>query len=236
MKHITQSIAIGKLIAHPGNANVMGESIFKKLVRNIEKTGRYEPVVVRPHPKKEDFFEIINGHHRIKALEQLGYKQVDCVVWDVDDEETEILLTTLNRLCGRDELSKRISLLKGLKKRMETRELAKLLPVTAKQIERLTNMRMPSAPVRSDGVSFLMPMVFFVTDEQKRIIEEAIKFASGDEISKSEIRNSKPETSINNQRTRSKTEQGSKPTTRTQKRAAAVTKIAEYFIGETLHK
>jgi len=215
MSEKIKTIAITELLAHPRNANVMSGETFRKLVRNIERTGRYEPVVVRPHPKKKDCFEIINGHHRIKALEQLGYKQVDCVVWDVDDEETEILLTTLNRLCGRDELSKRIAMLNGLKRRMGTVELAKLLPVTAKQIERLTNMRMPSVPAKADGGSFLRPMVFFVTNQQQEIIEKAIETAEGDCFGL-RPRNDKP--------------------AKAQRRAAAFTRIAEYFIAKTVHK
>ena len=81
-------IPLSKLIAHPANPNVMSDATFRKLVRNIEQTGLYEPIVVRPHPKKKDCFEIINGHHRVKALAKLGRKEADCVVWDIDDEQT----------------------------------------------------------------------------------------------------------------------------------------------------
>ena len=35
--------------------------------RNIERTDCYEPLVVRPHPNKHGFFQIINGHCRCKA-------------------------------------------------------------------------------------------------------------------------------------------------------------------------
>jgi ParB-like chromosome segregation protein Spo0J len=43
-------IAIDKLVAHPDNPNRMSKTNFAKLVRNIERTGRYEPLVVRPCP------------------------------------------------------------------------------------------------------------------------------------------------------------------------------------------
>ncbi len=208
-----KSISLSKVVAHPKNANVMSGETFRKLVRNIERTGRYEPVVVRPHPKKKDCFEIINGHHRIKALEQLGYKQVDCVVWDVDDKETEILLTTLNRLCGRGKLSKRIALLNGLKRRMGTVKLAKFLPVTAKQIERLTNLRMPSVPANPVMNNFASVMVFFVTDQQRTVIEKGIERAVGDYFV--------PMTDIGTRNDKM---------TKAQRRAAAVTAIARRFL------
>jgi hypothetical protein len=110
-----KTIAINKLAAHPANPNVMSEVKFNKLVRNIERTGLYEPIVVRAHPKKKDYFQIINGHHRVKALEKLDRKVADCVVWDVDDEQAEVLLATLNRLTGSDEPARKIELGSGSK-------------------------------------------------------------------------------------------------------------------------
>jgi ParB/RepB/Spo0J family partition protein len=197
-----KTITIEKLVPHPYNPNVMSESNFRKLVRNIEKTGLYEPIVVRPHPKEIERFQIINGHHRVKALEKLGRREADCVVWNVDDKQTEILLSTLNRLGGTDSPSKKIELLKELTKRMETIDLAKLLPQTAKQIERLINLKLsfPSpAPVNGQ---FLVPLVFFVTKPQQEIIEQALSLA--------EVKKDK--------------------TTRPQRRAAALTEIANQYL------
>ncbi|MHC4891065.1 MAG: ParB N-terminal domain-containing protein, partial [Planctomycetota bacterium] len=143
MTNSIQSIALNKLVTHPDNPNQQSRVNFAKLVRNIERSGRYEPLTVRPCPEKAGYFQIINGHHRCHALAKLGYKSADCIVWDIDDEETDILLATLNRLCGSDELAKKLKLLERLNKRIETGRLAKLLPQTAKQIERLTNLKMP---------------------------------------------------------------------------------------------
>jgi hypothetical protein len=175
MANAIQSILLGKLVAHPDNPNRMSRATFSKLVRNIERTGRHEPIVVRPHSERGDYFQIINGHHRCQALAKLGYEAADCVVWDIDDEEADILLATLNRLCGSDELGKKLNLLKRLNKRMESGELAKLLPQTARQIERLTNLKMPSMPAEARG--FSNPLVFFVNDMQQEVIESALSSA-----------------------------------------------------------
>jgi hypothetical protein len=215
MTNSVQTIALEKLVAHPANPNKMSMAAFGKLVRNIERTGRYEPLIVRPYPNKSedvatvkadvqkdddakdsrlrgndikktspstilgtgDYFQIINGHHRWQALTRLGYKAADCVVWDIDDEEADILLATLNRLCGSDELGKKLELLKRLNKSMESRELAKLIPQTAKQIERLTHLKMPSRPAEPSGKYFSNPLVFFVNDVQQEVIEKALSAA-----------------------------------------------------------
>jgi ParB-like chromosome segregation protein Spo0J len=165
------SIPIDKLTAHPGNPNRMSKRNFVRLVRNIERTGRYEPLVVR---RQGDGFQIINGHHRCRALKQLGYETADAVVWDVDDAEADILLSTLNRLGGSNVLEKKLALLERLNRNMEAREMAKLLPFTSLQIERLKNLKVPSAPAKISAKSFAVPMVFFLSAEQQQIVAEAM--------------------------------------------------------------
>ena len=205
MANSVQSIALDKLMPHPDNPNKMSQANFNKLVRNIERTGRDEPLIVRPSPDKADYFQIINGYHRCQVLAKLGYKAADCIVWDINDEQADILLATLNRLGGSDELGKKLKLLKRLNKRIEAAELAKLLPQTAKQIERLTNLKMPSAPAKISAKCFANPLVFFVTDTQQEQIEKALSLV---EEPKAEM-------------------------TKAAKRAAALAHIAGYFLNHS---
>lgn len=168
------SIPIDKLTAHPGSPNRMSKRNFARLVRNIERTGRYEPLVVR---RQGDGFQIINGHHRCMALKQLGHETIDAVVWDVDDDEADVLLCTLNRLKGTDVLEKKLALLNRLNRNMHAREMAKLLPFTRSQIERLKNLKVPAAPAKVSTRSFAVPMVFFLDDDQQKIVAEALASA-----------------------------------------------------------
>jgi len=202
MKNGIQSINLDKLVPHPDNPNIMSRANFDKLVRNIERSGRYEPLVVRPCPQRDGFYQIINGFHRWQVLKQLGYKTADVVVWDIDDNEADILLATLNRLSGKDSIGKKLALLKRLNKQLAARELAKLLPQTAKQIERLTNLKLPSAPA-TPANCFANPLVFFVNDTQQQIIERALSLATRNQNEK----------------------------TKAAKRAAALTAIAQQFLG-----
>ena len=180
MAETIQSVPLDRLTGHPDNPNRQSKSTFIKLVRNIGQTGKYEPLVVRPHPQRSGHFQIINGHHRYKALEKLGYKQADVVIWDIDDRQADILLATLNRLCGSDVLDKKITLLKRLSERLAASELSKLLPQTRSQIERLINLKLPSLPAQISCMNFPKPMVFFVSDLQQQIIEKALSAAGGD--------------------------------------------------------
>ena len=198
-------IAIEKFVSHHDNPNRMSKSNFAKLVRNIEQTGRYEPLVVRP---KGDSFQIINGHHRWRALRELGYKTADAIIWDVDDRDTDILLATLNRLGGSDVLEKKLALLSRLNKQMRARDLAKLLPLTRPQIERLSSLKGPTAPEKCGHFAnrpyFANPLVFFLNDNQQKIVEKAMSLASQSRGEK----------------------------TKAAKNAAALTHIAQHFIEE----
>ncbi|MHC4074421.1 MAG: ParB/RepB/Spo0J family partition protein [Planctomycetota bacterium] len=202
-------IAIEKLVAHPDNPNRMSKRNFARLVRNIERTGRYEPLVVRPCPRKAGFFQIINGHQRCQALQELGYKTVDVIVWDVNDRDADMLFATMNRLGGSDVLEKKLALLSRLSKQRQTGDLAKLLPATRRQIERLSKQKQAgdlakllpatrrqierlsrlkisncrtaiekcNSQIRAGKSKFANPLVFFVNDEQKEIIENALTVA-----------------------------------------------------------
>jgi len=174
---ITKSVPLDKLIPHPDNPNRMSKANFARLLRNIKQTGRYEPLVIRPYPDRPGLFQIINGHHRWQVLKELGYKTADVTVWDVDDHEADILLATLNRLGGRDNIEKKLALLDRLNKKLAARELAKILPQTAKQIERLTSLKLPAAPATPVANHFANPLVFFVNDTQQQIIEQALSLA-----------------------------------------------------------
>jgi hypothetical protein len=48
MANVIRSIGLDKLVAHPDNPNKMSKANLAKLVRNIERTSRYEPLIVRP--------------------------------------------------------------------------------------------------------------------------------------------------------------------------------------------
>jgi hypothetical protein len=199
VKNQIQSIPIEKLVPHPDRPNRLSKRKFAKLIRNIERTGRYEPLVVRPCPatnchspqdalrccesrnpdvgeiEKHNCFQIINGYYRWKALRQLGYRTVDAVVWDVDDKDADILLATLNRLGGSDVLEKKLALMSRLNHREPSCDLAKLLPYTSKQIHRLAQMHSSPGPrIKPSKSALANAIVFFLSDAQKGIVEKAL--------------------------------------------------------------
>lgn len=170
-----ESIEIGRLREHPDNPNSMSDANFNKLKRHIDKSGMYEPIVVRKLGGSKGEYQIINGHHRCKAMAELGYEKADCVVWDVDDKQVDILLMTLNRLGGNDIVEKKMEILKRLSHRSSVKELAKLLPGNSKQIEALQKFKLPkeiTSAGRSENLA--SPVVFFLNEKERLIVEKAL--------------------------------------------------------------
>ncbi len=178
IKNQLSSIPIKNLVAHPDKPNRMSKKNFAKLVRNIERIGRYEPLIVRPCPQREGFFQLINGHHRCRALAELGHEAADAMVWDIDDHDADVLLATINRLGGRDVLDKKLALLCRLNEHTQDCDLAKLLPLSLPQIQKLTKIsRDGLSRVKPTKPDFAIPLVFFVNRRQQKIIEGALSLA-----------------------------------------------------------
>ena len=167
-----QDTPVDLLVAHPENSNFMDAEMLKKLRRHIERTGRYEPLTVRPHPSEEGKFQVINGHHRLRVLRALNYQTANCVVWTLDDDQTRLYLATLNRLSGSDVPERRAALLENLLTTFDIDELSSLLPDSEKQIEALRQLSCIESddftPQNMANERFTVPVIIdFILDESE---------------------------------------------------------------------
>ena len=180
-------VALDDLLSHPLNSNVMSEDLQAKLRAHIKRTGRYPFLVVRPHPEQPGKFQVLDGHHRVSILRELGHTEARCDVWDVDDREAKLLLATLNRLAGQDIPIRRAELIHELLGEMSATDLAGLLPETDKQLEELhALLEFPADDIaeflkqQAEQAEKALPrvMTFVVTPEQEELIEQAVELAS----------------------------------------------------------
>ena len=173
------SLPLCNLHPHPENANRMSKDKFAKLVRHIKQTGHYEPVVVRRHPQHGGAYQILNGHHRVRALKQLNRTRIDCVIFRADDEQARLYLLSLNRLCGRDNVYKKAKLIEQLCQSHKPRDLAKLLGDSKTAIEKLNALSQNQPlPRTADEKPFLLPMTFFMTEDQYALLNSAFEKAT----------------------------------------------------------
>src|SRR2546422_6943900 len=180
-------VPLDDLLPHPLNSNVMSPDLQAKLRAHIRRTGRYPFLVVRPHPEEPGRYQVLDGHHRVEILRELGHTDARCDVWSVDDREAKLLLATLNRLQGQDVPIRRAELLHELLGEMSLDDLAGLLPETDKQLEELhALLEFPAEEVaamleeQANAAEKVLPRVmnFVVTPEQEELIEQAVELAS----------------------------------------------------------
>src|SRR5213594_80670 len=180
-------VPLDNLRPHPLNSNVMSEDLKEKLKAHIRRTGRYPFLVVRPHPEEPGHYQVLDGHHRVEILRELGHTEARCDVWQVDDREAKLLLATLNRLQGQDVPIRRAELLHELLGEMSIDDLAGLLPETDKQLEELhALLEFPAEEIaalleeEAEQTEKVLPRVlsFVVTAEQEQLIEQAVELAS----------------------------------------------------------
>src|SRR5881397_1963689 len=180
-------VLLDDLRPHPLNSNVMPEDLREKLRAHIRRTGRYPFLVVRPHPEEPGRFQVLDGHHRVEILRELGHADARCDVWDVNDREAKLLLATLNRLQGQDLPIRRAQLIHELLGEMSLDDLAGLLPESDKQLEELHSLlEFPAEEIaalleeQAEEAEKVLPRVmsFVVTPEQEELIDRAVEMAS----------------------------------------------------------
>jgi len=177
---MVSEIEIGRILPHRENSNRMDAETLSKLRRHIEGTGRYEPLIVRPHPTEEQKFQVINGHHRLQVLKALGHVKARCVIWEVDDDQTSLYLATLDRLSGEDILERRALLIGSLLESFGVDDLAGLLPESQDQIAELQRLArvdldelVPRPPAEVAGASQVI-LEFFVDQDGAKEVNLAL--------------------------------------------------------------
>ncbi|MDD4808447.1 MAG: ParB/RepB/Spo0J family partition protein [Bacilli bacterium] len=76
---------------HPYQVNE--DHSLSELVISIKQNGLLNPVIVR---KKENYYELISGHRRLKAMDKLGEIEIDATIKELTDEEATILMVDSN--------------------------------------------------------------------------------------------------------------------------------------------
>ena len=132
-----QELCIDYLLPHPENSNRMGSVFIKKLEQHIRESGNYETVTVRPHPHLSNYFQILNGHHRVQVLKKLNFGKVKCDVWNIGDAEARLLIATLNRLEGQDVPELRSNLIGKLAETVKISDLESILPENERQLKKM---------------------------------------------------------------------------------------------------
>lgn len=92
------------------NPRVISEKELDNLKKSIHKFGYLELIV---YNKRTD--RIISGHQRLKALKELGQKEIEVIEVDLDEKDEKALNIAMNKISGDWDLPKLEVLLNDLK-------------------------------------------------------------------------------------------------------------------------
>lgn len=78
------------------------ENEMAALKEDIRTNGVLQPIVVRPHPTQQNYFEIIAGHNRKIAAQAIGFNVIPAIVRDMDDytAQRQMIATNLKQRQG----------------------------------------------------------------------------------------------------------------------------------------
>lgn len=93
-----KSIPVGELKPaeyNPRKKLKAGDKEYEKIKNSILEFGYVEPIIVNYD------MTVIGGHQRLTVLKDLGYKEVQCVVVEIQDEtKVKALNIALNKITG----------------------------------------------------------------------------------------------------------------------------------------
>jgi len=73
------------------------DDTYKRIKASITKFGVVDPLVVN---KRNGLYTIVGGHQRYNILKELGYKEIQCVLVDLDEVDEIELNLSLNKNTG----------------------------------------------------------------------------------------------------------------------------------------
>ncbi len=93
-----QKIEINKLIPatyNPRKDLKPEDEEYKKIKRSILEFGFVSPLVINKD------MTVIGGHQRLKVLQELGFKEAECIIVDLDKTKEKALNIALNKISRR---------------------------------------------------------------------------------------------------------------------------------------
>lgn len=82
---------------------------YQKLEQSLNSFGNVQPVVYN-----ERTGNVVSGHQKLNILQEKGFRETDCVIVNLNDEEEKALNIALNKITGKWDYSKLESVINEL--------------------------------------------------------------------------------------------------------------------------
>jgi len=72
-----------------------------ELGESIAVEGQHKPILVRVHPTQPNKYQVIDGEHRVRALQKIGKTLVRAEILPLDDEQAYFMAMRVNQMHGK---------------------------------------------------------------------------------------------------------------------------------------
>lgn len=172
-----KAIEIEKLVAHPATSVRISRIMSRKLTSGIQTLGWTDAVVVRPLAESGGRYEVLDGYDRVEAMRALGWKKVNCEIWDADDDLARLFIAISSSVRGVSIPELRIALLFELLEKFSPAQLASMLPESESQLGGLLALNFGEYDEYLD--SRIKP-----TDDENRVKDDLmpIRFSEAEDV------------------------------------------------------
>ena len=188
------NLPIKQIDPNPWNPNVQDAEIFQLLLRSLHEEGFGEPILVRRTPDEPKPYQIVNGEHRYRLALETGMTHVPVAVVDMNVANAKLATLRRNRTRGGLDTIKTAELVRDMRKRLSTEEIAQRLGYSSsEQDELLGVLNAPFVPPGQGG-GFGPPTVPFelqCTEEVARWLDSALLELAGKKEARFEGRSSR---------------------------------------------
>jgi len=154
MELAVTNLPITKVTPNPWNPNKQTERQYAAEMESICDNGFVMPIIVRKHPDKKGFYEIVDGEHRWKALQQIAVenkkgkgnvptllenKEIPAIILSIDEARAKRLTVIMNETRGRADLTSLGTLLAELSPELGE-NLIIGLPYTPEQLNEILDI------------------------------------------------------------------------------------------------
>ncbi|NWJ46444.1 MAG: ParB N-terminal domain-containing protein [Chloroflexi bacterium] len=150
------------------NPNRQSEQDFELLIRSMEEDGFTTPILVN-----KDLKQIVDGEHRWRAAQVLGFKEIPVVYTTMTYEQARISTIRHNRARGTHDIDLEIDILQDLQKLGALDWAAESLMLDDVELNRLlTDIAAPDALLDAEFSDAWIPEKF--NEEEKQLIQEGV--------------------------------------------------------------
>jgi ParB family chromosome partitioning protein len=135
--HRVVTLPISKVEPMPDNSNVQDDGMLAHLNSSIAEFGNVQALVVRPIGRGR--YQVISGDWCLKVLQELGFKDVQCVVVQLD-ARAKLLAHALNSIHGEDDPGLKAESFRVILDSLPRESVLKIIPESEERLNALTSL------------------------------------------------------------------------------------------------